>query len=179
MLSPRNEHAVLDATQDPIRLERDEKRKSTKSVARRFSWPRVRSGACYDVAFLVSGYADAIRGRRQRARVFILDVVDLISHQLAMPEDTSLIEQLERWLEAQVPTNLQDLPYRMLETMERVSNELCRYHPHSVNMALTVSRNPQYQRSSIPFDPISTIHGEDTASAIPTTHEESAHDGLP
>lgn len=46
-----------------------------------------------------------------------------------MPEDTSLIEQLERWLEAQVPTNLQDLPYRMLETMERVSNELCRYTP--------------------------------------------------
>jgi hypothetical protein len=47
-----------------------------------------------------------------------------------MPEDTSLIEQLERWLETQLPTNLQDLPYRMLETMERVSNEICKFHPH-------------------------------------------------
>ena len=42
-----------------------------------------------------------------------------------MPDDLSLLDQLEEWLEAQVPTNLHDLPYRMLETMERVSNELC------------------------------------------------------
>jgi hypothetical protein len=42
-----------------------------------------------------------------------------------MPDDLSLLDQLEEWLEAQVPSNLQDLPYRMLETMERVSNELC------------------------------------------------------
>jgi hypothetical protein len=61
-----------------------------------------------------------------------------------MPEDTSLIEQLERWLEAQVPTNLQDLPYRMLETMERVSNELCRCHPHPVRVILKFSRDAQY-----------------------------------
>jgi hypothetical protein len=45
-----------------------------------------------------------------------------------MPDDTSLIDQLEAWLESQVPTNLHDLPYRMLETMERVSNELCQSH---------------------------------------------------
>ncbi|KAK4689071.1 hypothetical protein P7C73_g1033, partial [Tremellales sp. Uapishka_1] len=41
-----------------------------------------------------------------------------------MPDDSTLLAQLEEWLEAQVPTNLHDLPYRMLETMERVSNEL-------------------------------------------------------
>ncbi|ORY32526.1 hypothetical protein BCR39DRAFT_375726 [Naematelia encephala] len=41
-----------------------------------------------------------------------------------MPDDLNLLDQLEEWLEAQVPSNLQDLPYRMLETMERVSNEL-------------------------------------------------------
>jgi hypothetical protein len=96
-----------------------------------------------------------------------------------MPEDTSLIEQLERWLEAQVPTNLQDLPYRMLETMERVSNELCRCHPHSVRGILTSSRDAQYQWSSFSLNPISTIHGEDTSSTTPSVNQEYAYDGLP
>lgn len=46
-----------------------------------------------------------------------------------MPDDLSLLDQLEEWLEAQVPNDLQGLPYRMLETMERVSNELCPSFP--------------------------------------------------
>ena len=45
-----------------------------------------------------------------------------------MPDDLSLLDQLEEWLESQVPTNLHDLPYRILETMERVSNELCEWN---------------------------------------------------
>jgi hypothetical protein len=46
-----------------------------------------------------------------------------------MPDDLSFLDQLEEWLEAQVPANLHELPYRMLETMERVSNELCERYP--------------------------------------------------
>jgi hypothetical protein len=42
-----------------------------------------------------------------------------------MPGQETLLDQLEEWLQAQVPSDLQDLPFRMLETMERVSNELC------------------------------------------------------
>jgi hypothetical protein len=42
-----------------------------------------------------------------------------------MPDTNTLLDQLEEWLEAQVPTNLHDLPYKMLETMERVTTELC------------------------------------------------------
>ncbi|KAK1924121.1 hypothetical protein DB88DRAFT_489160 [Papiliotrema laurentii] len=41
-----------------------------------------------------------------------------------MPDDLSLLDRLEEWLEAQVPRNLNDLPHRMLETMERMSNEI-------------------------------------------------------
>lgn len=47
-----------------------------------------------------------------------------------MPPELSFLDQLEEWLEDQVPTNLHDLPYKMLETMERVSNEICEWrHP--------------------------------------------------
>lgn len=42
-----------------------------------------------------------------------------------MPDTNTLLDQLEEWLEAQVPTNLHELPYKMLETMERVTTELC------------------------------------------------------
>ena len=45
-----------------------------------------------------------------------------------MPDDLSILDQLEDWLEAQVPPNLHnlhDLPFKMLETMERVTNEIC------------------------------------------------------
>jgi hypothetical protein len=52
-----------------------------------------------------------------------------------MPDDLSFLDQLEEWLEAQVPANLHELPYRMLETMERVSNELCERHPAPVYCA--------------------------------------------
>lgn len=41
------------------------------------------------------------------------------------PEDLSFLDQLEEWLEAQVPRDLGGLPHRMLETMERMSNEIC------------------------------------------------------
>ncbi|KAL7419098.1 hypothetical protein Q5752_005934 [Cryptotrichosporon argae] len=39
-------------------------------------------------------------------------------------DDLSYLDALEEWLEAQVPTNLHDLPFKMLETVERVSAEL-------------------------------------------------------
>lgn len=42
-----------------------------------------------------------------------------------MPEDPSLLVQLEEWLEAQVPNNLGELPYRLYETMERITEEIC------------------------------------------------------
>ena len=42
-----------------------------------------------------------------------------------MPDDLSILDQLEEWLEAQVPPDLHDLPSKMLETMERVTNEIC------------------------------------------------------
>ena len=45
-----------------------------------------------------------------------------------MPDTNTILDQLEEWLEAQVPTNLHDLPYKMLETMERVTTELCMLH---------------------------------------------------
>jgi len=42
-----------------------------------------------------------------------------------MPIDLgALLDQLEEWLEAQVPPNLHELPGKMLETVERVSNEI-------------------------------------------------------
>lgn len=44
-------------------------------------------------------------------------------------DDLSFLDQLEDWLEQQVPTNLHELPYRMLETMERISTELCQSCP--------------------------------------------------
>jgi hypothetical protein len=56
-----------------------------------------------------------------------------------MPDDLSFLDQLEEWIEAQVPPNLHDLPYRMLETMERVSNEICK--PKSRHFSLTPQSN--------------------------------------
>lgn len=47
-----------------------------------------------------------------------------------MPDDLSLLDQLEEWLEAQVPTNLHELPMRMLDRMERMSNEICEWYRH-------------------------------------------------
>ncbi|WWD17395.1 hypothetical protein CI109_101836 [Kwoniella shandongensis] len=41
-----------------------------------------------------------------------------------MPDDLSFLDHIEEWLEAQVPQNLHDLPYKMLETMEKMTNEL-------------------------------------------------------
>nr|ODN97704.1 hypothetical protein L204_03127 [Cryptococcus depauperatus CBS 7855] len=41
-----------------------------------------------------------------------------------MPDDLSFLDQLEDWLEAQVPQNLHDLPYKVLDTMEKMTNEL-------------------------------------------------------
>lgn len=43
-----------------------------------------------------------------------------------MPDESSLLDQLEEWLEQQVARNLYDLSSRAIETMERMSNELCR-----------------------------------------------------
>lgn len=41
-----------------------------------------------------------------------------------MRDESTLLDHLEEWLTAQVPKDLHDLPLRMIETMERVSNEL-------------------------------------------------------
>ncbi|WVR07147.1 hypothetical protein IAU60_004188 [Kwoniella sp. DSM 27419] len=41
-----------------------------------------------------------------------------------MPDDLSFLDQLEEWIEAQVPNNLHDLPFKMLETVEKVTNEI-------------------------------------------------------
>ncbi len=48
-----------------------------------------------------------------------------------MPDDLSILDQFEDWLEAQVPPNLHDFPFKMLETMERVTNEICEALPKS------------------------------------------------
>lgn len=41
-----------------------------------------------------------------------------------MVDLAALLDQLEEWIEAQVPQNLSELPHKMLETAERISNEL-------------------------------------------------------
>lgn len=55
-----------------------------------------------------------------------------------MPIDLSaMLDQLEEWIESQVPPNLHDLPGKMLETVERVSNELSEFRkwtPKSENI---------------------------------------------
>lgn len=42
-----------------------------------------------------------------------------------MPEDLSFLDQLEDWLEAQIPNNLHDLPSKMFDTVEKLTNDLC------------------------------------------------------
>lgn len=54
-----------------------------------------------------------------------------------MPIDLSaMLDQLEEWIESQVPPNLHDLPGKVLETVERVGNELsesrCTVHHENV-----------------------------------------------
>ncbi|WVF71590.1 hypothetical protein IAT40_006398 [Kwoniella sp. CBS 6097] len=61
-----------------------------------------------------------------------------------MPDDLSFLDQLEEWIESQVPNNLHDLPYKMLETMEKVTNELFE--------TLNIHGPPSI---SIPFPPFS------------------------
>ncbi|AAW40726.1 hypothetical protein CNBA1720 [Cryptococcus deneoformans B-3501A] len=41
-----------------------------------------------------------------------------------MPEDLSFLDQLEDWLEAQIPNNLHDLPSKMFDTVEKLTNDL-------------------------------------------------------
>ncbi|CAK9785445.1 hypothetical protein CC85DRAFT_288107 [Cutaneotrichosporon oleaginosum] len=41
-----------------------------------------------------------------------------------MVDIAALLDQLEEWIEAQVPQNLSELPAKMLETAERMTNEL-------------------------------------------------------
>lgn len=42
-----------------------------------------------------------------------------------MPIDLgALLDQLEEWVESQVPHNLSELPHKMLETAERISNDI-------------------------------------------------------
>lgn len=42
-----------------------------------------------------------------------------------MPDEVSLLDQLEEWLEAQIPNNLHELPVKLFESLERISNEIC------------------------------------------------------
>jgi hypothetical protein len=76
-----------------------------------------------------------------------------------MPEENSLLVQLEEWLEAQVPNNLGELPYRLYETMERITEEICTFSsslPISIaaEVGLVETLNIQGPSSiSIPFPP--------------------------
>ncbi|WVW83791.1 hypothetical protein I302_105812 [Kwoniella bestiolae CBS 10118] len=87
-----------------------------------------------------------------------------------MPDDLSFLDQLEEWLDNQVPNNLHELPYKMLETMEKVTNELFE--------TLNIHGPPSI---SIPFPPFG---GKEAAppppppappSLIPTTGLKSAY----
>ncbi|KAK6910212.1 hypothetical protein I203_104244 [Kwoniella mangroviensis CBS 8507] len=87
-----------------------------------------------------------------------------------MPDDLSFLDQLEEWLDNQVPNNLHDLPYKMLETMEKVTNELFE--------TLNIHGPPSI---SIPFPPFG---GKDSPppppppsppSIIPTTGLKAAY----
>ena len=67
------------------------------------------------------------RRSKHISTLLILRVVTEAIVRVAMPDDLSLLDQLEEWLESQVPHNIHDFPLRMLETMERMSNELSAY----------------------------------------------------
>lgn len=54
-----------------------------------------------------------------------------------MPEDLSFLDQLEDWLEAQIPNNLHDLPSKMFDTVEKLTNDLCEALPSSVLLSCT------------------------------------------
>lgn len=41
-----------------------------------------------------------------------------------MVDLSALLDQLEEWIEVQVPQNLSELPGKMLETAERMTSEL-------------------------------------------------------
>ncbi|GMK59570.1 hypothetical protein CspeluHIS016_0801760 [Cutaneotrichosporon spelunceum] len=61
-----------------------------------------------------------------------------------MVDLTELLDQLEEWIESQVPQNISELPSKMLETAERMTNELMD--------SLTMHGAPSI---SIPFPPFS------------------------
>lgn len=103
------------------------------------------------------------------------------------PEDLSLLDQLEEWIESQIPRDLHDLPYRMLDTMERVSNEICMslsrvviFEAHISPVETLNLRGPD--SISIPFPPFG---GKEIAppppppsaglSALPLTIYNQAH----
>ncbi|WVQ80634.1 hypothetical protein IAT38_002739 [Cryptococcus sp. DSM 104549] len=41
-----------------------------------------------------------------------------------MPDDLTFLDQLEEWLEAQIPHNLHDIPHKVFDTMEKMTNDL-------------------------------------------------------
>ncbi|KAI9639471.1 uncharacterized protein MKK02DRAFT_39770 [Dioszegia hungarica] len=41
-----------------------------------------------------------------------------------MPEDLTLLDELEHWIECQIPRNLGDLPRQLFDTVERVTQEI-------------------------------------------------------
>lgn len=45
-----------------------------------------------------------------------------------MPEDLTLLDELEHWIECQIPRNLGDLPRQLFDTVERVTQEICKLY---------------------------------------------------
>ena len=95
-----------------------------------------------------------------------------------MPDASNLLDQLEEWLEAQVPTNLHDLPYKMLETMERVTTELCTFPSLSLASAvagvLTVSRRAKHARTPLHLYPVPALLQRPSAATSATTRTHTA-----
>lgn len=79
-----------------------------------------------------------------------------------MPIDLSaMLDQLEEWIESQVPPNLHDLPGKVLETVERVSNELSESgmsDPERENVTNRFhSRYAQHAWPAVDLDPLPSV----------------------
>ena len=97
-----------------------------------------------------------------------------------MPDDLSILDLLEEWLEAQVPPDLHDLPFKMLETMERVTNEICELLPHyhlHLLLLMASSRFAQYARTSVHLYPLSPVQRQGD-SPSPSTAAAPVTPGL-
>lgn len=119
-----------------------------------------------------SAGAPRLRHHTSKLSCCSLPLQSTITTPMSTPDDISLLEQLEEWLESQVPSNLHELPFRMLETMERVSNELCEClsiaasASHLLMSPLNLtSRNAKHAWSPINFHPFPAVHGQGSGNS--------------